>query len=522
MATLALCETSLLPHPVVGPTKDLAAIDAEWQKQLADKVIQGLCARPVSVGRSSACLVHIGGHAATISRKHADIVHVANGRCELRVLGMNGVRVNGTLYLKGAVVALSNDDELNFVGIRFRFCSPTASALAASNDGDAEDWWPEPSSKRALDTSNHTLRAQHKRARLLANESESFFGSADTLVNSSEPGLFSAGDKQSLMTRQLLDDLPPSSPPPIHFCSEPEEEYSDDLPDSIDVVSVTPALSQVATPLPHTLQSTVSATSALSQPTTPRPHTLQNTVVLAQVKADPTPVKAITTESVATSPAKKSKAVKENTSPEHTAKLGKHSATLAKQRKKSSAGGEQSKTKTPKTKSKPKSDDDMMASLRELLGIVDQSEGLADSIDSETEEFLTVRPEQPISLPSKAKLLDVVIETMVFSARTSHTVSDLLRDIAHVDSEDTDARAWRHHLTWTLFHNKCFGRVERRVKDASDRRAEDRWYYDAAKDECVERRENFGGLVRTARRCTLRDTQYFFKQVPKLPSFRYR
>ncbi|KAJ2172679.1 hypothetical protein EV181_007563, partial [Coemansia sp. RSA 532] len=58
--------------------------------------------------------------------------------------------------------------------------------------------------------------------------------------------------------------------------------------------------------------------------------------------------------------------------------------------------------------------------------------------------------------------------------------------------------------------------------DASDRRAEDRWYYDAAKDECVERRENFGGLVRTARRCTLRDTQYFFKQVPKLPSFRYR
>ncbi|KAJ2120081.1 hypothetical protein IW147_005376 [Coemansia sp. RSA 720] len=517
MATLALCGASLSLQPVPGPTKDLAAIDAEWQKQLADKVIQGLCARPVSVGRSSACLVQIGGHAATISRKHADIVHVANGRCELRVLGMNGVRVNGTLYLKGAAVALSDDDELNFVGIRFRFRTPKTSALAASNDGDAEDWWPEPSAKRALDTSNHTLRVQHKRARLLANESESFFGSADTLVNSSEPGLFSAGDKQSLMTRQLLDDLPPSSPPPIHslndmFCSEPEEDYSDDLPDSVDVVSVTPALSQAATPLPHTLQNAVSVTPALSQPTTPQPHTLQNTVALTPVKSDSMPVKAIATESVGAISTKKSKAVKENTEPAHTAKLGKQSVTPAKQRK----------TKSLKAKNKPKSDDDMMASLRELLGIVDQSEGLADSIDSETEEFLTVRPEQPISLPSKAKLLDVVIETMVFSARTSHTVSDLLRDIAHVDSEDTDARAWRHHLTWTLFHNKCFGRVERRVKDASDRRAEDRWYYDAAKDECVERRENFGGLVRTARRCTLRDTQYFFKQVPKLPSFRYR
>ncbi|KAJ2380034.1 hypothetical protein H4S02_006885, partial [Coemansia sp. RSA 2611] len=62
----------------------------------------------------------------------------------------------------------------------------------------------------------------------------------------------------------------------------------------------------------------------------------------------------------------------------------------------------------------------------------------------------------------------------------------------------------------------------RRVKDASDRRAEDRWYYDAAADACPVRRANFGGLARTARRCTLRDTQYFFKQVPKLPSFRYK
>ncbi|KAJ2889277.1 hypothetical protein IWW38_004810, partial [Coemansia aciculifera] len=109
--------------------------------------------------------------------------------------------------------------------------------------------------------------------------------------------------------------------------------------------------------------------------------------------------------------------------------------------------------------------------------------------------------------------------SMVFSARTSHTISDLLRDVAPADA---DARLWRHHVTWTLFNTSCFGRVERRVKDASDRRAEDRWYYDAAADPCALRRANFGGLARTARRCTLRDTQYFYKPVPKLPSFRYK
>ncbi|KAJ1879353.1 hypothetical protein LPJ66_011710, partial [Kickxella alabastrina] len=170
-----------------------------------------------------------------------------------------------------------------------------------------------------------------------------------------------------------------------------------------------------------------------------------------------------------------------------------------------------------------RADDDMMASLRELLGIVDPSESLANSIDSETENLLTSPPTNPLPLPMGVSLVDLLVQTMVFSARTSHTISDLLRDIGHADSSDSDAASlWRHHITRTLFTVKCFGRVERRVKDASDRRVEDKWYYEAARDECEERSANFGGLVRTARRCTLRDTQYFFKQVPKLPSFRYK
>ncbi|KAJ2632177.1 hypothetical protein H4R22_001456 [Coemansia sp. RSA 1290] len=493
MAALGISEA--MPRAIAvlsadSTLRDKSEVDEQWKEQLSNKVIQGLRGRAVSVGRSSDCMVQIGSKATTISRKHADIVHVGGSRCELRVLGMNGVRVNGQLHLKGASIMLNDSDELNFVGIRYKFRIPKAEELSASNEAEADDWWPAPVAKKRLyDAGTHVQRSQHKRARLLVNESESLYGSADTLVNSSEAGLFSASNRQ--MTQQLLDDLPPSSPPPMHshydmLSSESGEEYPDDLPDSVDIETITPAQSQAATPAP----------------------TQQPAVASSLLPIRPSASLGGPTHAFA-----KDKVAKENIAPVPAAGTGKAAKP----------GKALKPARSAPAKRAAKADDEIMASLRELLGIVDPSECLADAIDRETEEFLTTRPQQPISLPSESKLVDVVVETMVFSARTSHTVSDLLRDIARLDSSEGDtARAWRHHLVWTLFHNKCFGRVERRVKDASDRRAEDRWYYDAAKDECTERRENFGGLVRTARRCTLRDTQYFFKQVPKLPSFRYR
>ncbi|KAJ2548084.1 hypothetical protein EV175_004962, partial [Coemansia sp. RSA 1933] len=291
----------------------------------------------------------------------------------------------------------------------------------------------------------------------------------------------------------VIDDLPPSSPMYMSeladmVFAEPKERCEDTLPDPIDIVNMTP------TPEP------VKEAEAEAE-------------AEAQAVATALPVKTHKPRPAVS---------KENVDPVQAGKQAKPAKARKLQKADGSVVGNGRSAKQGKARSgASKTDDEMMLSLRELLGIVDQSECLADSIDGETEEFLTTLPAQPISTPSSSSLIDLIIETMVFSARTSHTLSDLVRDIAHVEGED-EMRVWRHHLTRTLFHNGCFGRVERRVKDASDKRAEDKWYYDAAKDECAERRQNFGGLVRTARRCTLRDTQYFFKQVPKLPSFRYR
>ncbi|KAJ2395539.1 hypothetical protein GGI05_001534 [Coemansia sp. RSA 2603] len=494
-----ITSTKSLSMPVADAVTDIsisataaADVEVDWKQALANKIIIGHTNRTVSIGRSNVCMLQIGSKATTISRKHAEITH-SNSEFVLRVIGFNGVRVNDTLYMKGAQVILNTGDEVNFVGIKYKFRTPSPEPqhqqekqqLQAHEYEEAEDWWPEPVRKRGLENVGD-VNSIGKRIKTLASEGTMFGSSADTLVGGSEAGPFDIHDKSEHMyTREFIDCLPPSSPPPVPLLSE--IGLSDD---EIDFDNV--SLPEVVVQTFEENHSDERLQPAIEKQAT-KPATTKSPISAPPVSKKP----------------KHDLGSKENVKP--SASSNKDASA------KSSKPSKPSKSSS-KTGKKP--DDEMMASLRELLGVVDPSECLANAVDSETEDLLTTKPEEPISLPEGSSLVDLIVQTMVFSARTSHTISDLLRDMSHVDGPES--HAWRHHITWTLFHSKCFGRVERRVKDASDRRAEDKWYYDAARDDCEERRANFGGLVRTARRCTLRDTQYFFKQVPKLPSFRYK
>ncbi|KAJ2389547.1 hypothetical protein GGI23_005811, partial [Coemansia sp. RSA 2559] len=103
------------------PTAEATAGNDSWQEALAAKVITGMHGRTISIGRGQGCMVRIGRQATTISRIHAEITESGSGRYAIRVLGTNGVRVNGVLHTKGAVGDLKTDDEINFVGIRYKF-----------------------------------------------------------------------------------------------------------------------------------------------------------------------------------------------------------------------------------------------------------------------------------------------------------------------------------------------------------------------------------------------------------------
>ncbi|KAJ1803702.1 hypothetical protein LPJ75_005800, partial [Coemansia sp. RSA 2598] len=430
--------------------------DVDWKQALANKVILGHIGRTVSIGRSNTCMLQIGSKATTISRRHAEIAHKGDdGGYELHVLGSNGVRVNGNLYMKDARLRLRAGDEINFVGIRFRFREP-----AAVPQEETEEWWPEPVRKRRAGEDGRV----EKRIRVLTSEGAVLESSAETLVGGSEIGAFDASRKP-MFAQQIIDCLPPSSPPPMSlFDDEDGEGHAADGPAF--------GLGDESLPEPTT---SAFATQVFGEPKVP----------VQEQRPDSLPSAKKPAKQDSRTP---SAASKENIKPCGAA--GKENSASNKENAAAKPGKTAKTAKTPRAGKRH--DDEMMASLRELLGIVDPSECLANAIDSETEALLTTKPEQPLSLPQGSSLVDLVVQTMVFSARTSHTISDLLRDMAHADGPE--AQAWRHHLTWTLFHNKCFGRVERRVKDASDRRAEDKWYYDAARDDCDERRANFGGL----------------------------
>ncbi|KAJ1671911.1 hypothetical protein EV182_007378, partial [Spiromyces aspiralis] len=141
----------------------------------------------------------------------------------------------------------------------------------------------------------------------------------------------------------------------------------------------------------------------------------------------------------------------------------------------------------------------------------------------------------PIDLPQGTSLESLVIECMVFSSRTSLTITEILASLQashpHLvpkpSSSPSDnaanhqlSQVWRAHISHTLLNSPCFGRVVRKVKDASNKVVEDKWYYDPARDHDKARSETYCGVVRTARRCTLSDKQYYFKPPPKLPNYR--
>ncbi|KAJ1906485.1 hypothetical protein IWQ60_012072 [Tieghemiomyces parasiticus] len=131
----------------------------------------------------------------------------------------------------------------------------------------------------------------------------------------------------------------------------------------------------------------------------------------------------------------------------------------------------------------------------------------------------TDSPSLDASPPPAAELLALVVEVIVFSAKRSHTVADIYHALVqqqHGKAPQGAAEArWRLAIQELLAATPCFGRVVRRSKDATNRTADDLWYYEADQDADPTRRAAYGSVVRTARRCTLKDTQYYFKPVPK-------
>ncbi|KAF9408672.1 hypothetical protein BGZ94_002225 [Podila epigama] len=63
---------------------------------------------------------------------------------------------------------------------------------------------------------------------------------------------------------------------------------------------------------------------------------------------------------------------------------------------------------------------------------------------------------------------------------------------------------------------RCVGKITRKGKDAYNKPLENQWYYIPECDHNVMRKLTRQEVMPSARKCTLKDKQYFFKMPPKL------
>ncbi|KAI8866120.1 hypothetical protein GQ42DRAFT_165690 [Ramicandelaber brevisporus] len=148
--------------------------------------------------------------------------------------------------------------------------------------------------------------------------------------------------------------------------------------------------------------------------------------------------------------------------------------------------------------------------------------------------------EQLLSIvPDSIDLVDLVADAMVFSGRHRLTPSDIVdlifakSSVPASRSPSTNAMIQLATLPMTttemrsvvlhgaLLVNSCFGRVERKQRDADGNQVED-WFFYSLEDEAnLQRRNRFIelGAIRPARRATLKDVRYHYPKPPALPKY---
>ncbi|KAF9166460.1 hypothetical protein DFQ26_007848 [Actinomortierella ambigua] len=130
------------------------------------------------------------------------------------------------------------------------------------------------------------------------------------------------------------------------------------------------------------------------------------------------------------------------------------------------------------------------------------------------------------SSSSKAKTdyTEMIIDTLVFARKKkSMTLSELYDEMMVSQPSLVKAHdpvAFKEELLQSLSGAKCVGKIARKGKDAYNKPLESQWYYIPEMDHNVMRKLTRQEVMPSARKCTLKDKQYFFKMPPKLPYHR--
>ncbi|OBZ83735.1 hypothetical protein A0J61_08215 [Choanephora cucurbitarum] len=104
-------------------------------------------------------------------------------------------------------------------------------------------------------------------------------------------------------------------------------------------------------------------------------------------------------------------------------------------------------------------------------------------------------------------LEDQIIQVLMYTRKSTMTCSDICKRIEEYS---------RTEIANVLSNSSLVGCVKREGKTADGSPKEDLFYYKADLDQNQERRKRYSDIGRSARKCTMKDTQYYFKIPPKL------
>ncbi|KAG9063998.1 hypothetical protein KI688_004112 [Linnemannia hyalina] len=119
---------------------------------------------------------------------------------------------------------------------------------------------------------------------------------------------------------------------------------------------------------------------------------------------------------------------------------------------------------------------------------------------------------------------EMIIDTLVFARKKkSMTLTELFDEM--VTSQPSlmathDSEEIKEQMLQCLSAARCVGKITRKGKDAYNKPLENQWYYIPECDHNVMRKLTRQEVMPSARKCTLKDKQYFFKMPPKLPYHR--
>ncbi|KAI7864520.1 hypothetical protein BDF14DRAFT_1744844 [Spinellus fusiger] len=120
----------------------------------------------------------------------------------------------------------------------------------------------------------------------------------------------------------------------------------------------------------------------------------------------------------------------------------------------------------------------------------------------------------PLTVAKIAEIKDTVVHIPLpwwNSRKSSMTAREIASRIKGVSIEE---------ITAIVVETVFIGCIKRTGKTADGSPKEDLYYYQSEQDPDQERRKQYSQMGRGARKCTMKDAQYFFRIPPKLPNHR--